>query len=105
MYSGLGDAPAHVPVDHDALLLSREHGFGVDAVEHQQALVDVRNVLERRRHLEMQAGLGDHVLDLPQCIDHAELALVDHEQRGTEQRQEDQQRRNNKSNSIHDRLP
>jgi hypothetical protein len=52
------------------------------AVQREQALVDVRDVLERRRQLEIQARFGDHFLDLAQGIDHTKLALVDHKQHG-----------------------
>jgi hypothetical protein len=84
----VADAPAHVPVDHHALLFRGQHRLGVDAVQRQQALVDVADVLERRRQLEVEAGLGDHVLDLAERIDHAELALVDDEEHGAQERQQ-----------------
>jgi hypothetical protein len=74
---GIGDAPAHVPVDHHTLLLQRQHRLRIRTVERQQALVDVRNVLERRRQLEVQPGFGNDMLDLTQRVNHAVLALID----------------------------
>jgi hypothetical protein len=53
----------------------------------------------------MKAWFGDHVLDLPERKYHAELALIDHEQRGAEQCQQDQQGGSNKSDSVHFVLP
>ena len=38
-----------------------EHRLGVRAVQGEQAFVDVVDVLQRRRQLEMQAGLGHHL--------------------------------------------
>ncbi|MNE84476.1 hypothetical protein D3C80_1813890 [compost metagenome] len=52
----------------------------------------------------MQARLGDHFLDLTQGVDHAELALIDHEQHGTQQGQHHQQAGDNKSDSVHKNL-
>jgi hypothetical protein len=102
MYSpGLGDAPAHIPVDHHALLFRREHGLGVGAVQREQALVDVRHVLERRRQLEVQPRLGDDFLDLAQRVHHAELALVHHKQHRAGSASSHQQRRSDKTNSVH----
>jgi hypothetical protein len=79
----LGDAPLDQPVDDQALLLGREDGAGLGAVQRLDALVQEHHVLERRRQLELEAGLGDDFLDLTQRVDHGHLALVDDEQRGT----------------------
>ncbi len=100
----VGDAPAHVPVDHHALLFSGQHGLRVGAIQREQALVDVAHVLERRGQLEIEARLGDDFLDLPQLVHHAELALVHDEQRGAEQGEHHQQGGNDESDSVHDCL-
>ena len=45
----LRDAPAHVPINDNTLLFGSQHWLRVHAVKRQQALVDVGNVLKRRR--------------------------------------------------------
>src|SRR5690606_20763980 len=97
----VADAPAHVPVNHHALLLGRERRFGVVALQRQQTLVDVGHVLERRGEFEIQPWLGDHLLDLAELEQHAKLPLIDHEQHGTGQGQRHQQRRNEESDLVH----
>ena len=97
----IADAPAHVPVNDHPLFLCRQGGFRVGALQRQQALVDVRHILERRRQLEVEAGLGDHFLDLSQRIDDAELPLVHHEEHGAEKGQGHQGRRDHESDSVH----
>jgi len=84
VFRWLGDAPAHVPVDHNPLLFGREHRLGICAVQREQALVDIRHVLKWRGQLEVQTGLGDHFFDLSEGVNHTELALVNDKQHGTE---------------------
>ena len=59
------DAPLHEPVDDQALLLGREDRPRLGAVERLDATVEEDDVLERRRQLELQAGLLNDFLDLP----------------------------------------
>ena len=70
-----------VPAD----LIARERGLpdrddlaeaqveGVRVVDGEDALVEVLDVLERRRQLEVQAGLVDDLADLAKGKDHGEL--------------------------------
>jgi hypothetical protein len=97
----LGDAPLGEPVDHQALLLGGEDGARLGAVQSLDALVEEHHVLERRRQLGLEARLGDHFLDLAERVDHADRFLVDDEQRGAQDHQQDQHAGDEQSDAIH----
>ena len=105
VFGWVADAPTDIPVDDHALLLGGQHGLGVGVIQGQQALVNVVDILKRRRHFEMQTRLGDHAADLPQRIDHAELTLVDDKHGGRQQNHANQRRCNVKTQFIHVRIP
>ena len=66
------------PPEHDALLLGSQHRIGVGVLQHQQALVNIGDILEWGWQLDVKARLGDHVTNLSKRIHHAELPLIDH---------------------------
>ena len=83
VFRGLGNTPAHIPINHHTLLFCSQHGLVVRAVQRQQAFVDVSDILKRWRQFEVQPWLSDDFLDLPKRIQHTKLALVNDKQHRT----------------------
>ena len=83
----IDDPPLDEGIDEDVLLFRGDETLGFGAVEGQDALLEVAHVLDQR-HLEVEPRLGDDVADFTELEDDRRLALIDGEDRRTEQAHE-----------------
>ena len=70
------DAPLDERVDHQVLLLARLHEIGTGRVERQDALIEIYDILERCRQLEVQPRLGHDGFEFAECEQHGVFSFA-----------------------------